>query len=116
MNVLAAIASGVGVSGIGAEAELGGEHDAVAKLALRDEFSEHLFAFATGIPVGGVDEIAPGFEVAVEERTRNIFFGAPPPLRSKSHRAKAEWAYQQSGTPERRVFVHSHGESLHLGF
>lgn len=65
-DVLASVAAGVRVARLGVEAELGGEHHAVARLALGDQLSEPLLARATGVEIGGVDEVAARIQVGVQ--------------------------------------------------
>src|SRR5215471_21080139 len=105
MNVLAAIASGVWVGRIGIKRELRGEHDAVAELAFADELAEHLFTFAQGVAVSGVDEISAGFDVAVEELAGDALFGSPAPFGTEGHGAEAERADAKAGAAESCVFV-----------
>ena len=86
-----------GIAGRAVEGELGGEHDLIAQLAVVDELAAHLFALAKLVAVGGVDEVSPCVDVAVEDGSRNGFVGAPAPLRSKGHRAQAQRADAQPG-------------------
>ena len=67
VNVLAAVAAGVGIAGRAVKGELGGEHDLVAQLAVVYELPAHLFAVAELVAVGGVDEVATRVDVAVED-------------------------------------------------
>ncbi len=108
VDVLAAVAARIGIAGRAVEGEFSGQHDLVAQLAIVDKLPAHLFALAALVAVGGVDEVAPGIDIAVEDGARDGFIGAPAPLRSKGHRAQAERADAQSGASQGDVAFQVH--------
>ena len=77
VNLLAAIAAGVGVAFLGVEAEFGGQHQLVAAGAFGHETAHQLLALAARIDVGRIDEIAAGLYIGVEYFPRNSFRSAP---------------------------------------
>ena len=66
-NGLRAIAATMGIAVLTAgEPGFGRNYEVIARLFLADESSHHLFAAPAGIDVGGVDEIASGFDIGIE--------------------------------------------------
>jgi len=66
--------------------ELRGQHDVVA--AASERLPNDLLRLAGGVDVGGVDEIDPGVERAVDDADRVVVVGVPPG--AEHHRAEAE--------------------------
>src|SRR5262249_21694924 len=96
IDILTAVATGVGIARFGIHREFRGDDDSVAHTVLAHELAYHLFTFSVGIAVGRIQEVAALFEVAVEECKRAVLIGAKTPLSSESHRSQAERAHAQS--------------------
>lgn len=77
MNLLAAVAAGVGVAFLGVEAELGGQHQLVAAGAIGHETAQHFLACAARVDVGRIDEVAAGFHIGIKDFAGNFFRRAP---------------------------------------
>src|SRR5438045_8350958 len=88
IDVLSAIAPGVGIALFRIKREFCGEDHSVAESAIVYKFPDQFFALAIGVSIGGVDEISTCIDVAIEEGARNIFFGSPSPLGAEGHGAK----------------------------
>ena len=68
--------------------ELGGEHDVVA--AALERLADDLFGLAGRVDVGGVDEVDPGVQRAVDDADRVVVVGVAPG--AEHHRAEAQLA------------------------
>src|SRR5579859_7843823 len=99
INILAAIASSVGIGRIGIERELGGQHDAITQATLANKFSQQLFALAAGVSISGVKEISSRLKIMIEQRARDGFFGSPTPFGAESHGTEAERANSEPRAP-----------------
>ena len=67
-------------------AELGGQHDVVA--AALECLADDLLGLAGGVDVGGVDEVDPGIQGAVDDADRVVVVGVAPG--AEHHRAEAQ--------------------------
>ncbi len=106
--VAAAVRIGPAAGGGIVESELGGDDHAVARGGLADELAEHALAVAAGVAVGGVEEIAAGFEVAVENRPRLFFFRTPAPVSAEGHGAQGQAGYAQAAAAQGVVVIDGH--------
>lgn len=77
------------IAGLGAQAVLGGDHQVVALGG--DKFTQQLFSLAELVTVGGIEEIAACFEVAVEYLLGFIALGAMPPARTEIAGAQGQF-------------------------
>src|SRR5690349_16264146 len=66
-DVLATVTAAVGVGRVGRAAEFGGDDQPVPVVGFPDEPAQEFFAGAASVDVGGVDEGAAAFEVAMED-------------------------------------------------
>ena len=66
IDILAAIAAGVGIAWLGVEREFSRQHHAVPQCAISNKLAHHLFAFAAGVAISCVDEVAALLDVTVE--------------------------------------------------
>ncbi len=107
-NVLAAIASGIRVVGLGAEAEFGGDHDLVPQIALANELTDPGFADPVGVEVSGIDEIAATVDVPIEDLPGRVLVGSPTPVGAEGHRAQGEAADAQSGVAQSEISGRAH--------
>jgi hypothetical protein len=76
-----------------------GQHDVVA--AAFERLADDLFGLTGGIDVGGVDEVDPGVQRAVDDADRVVVVGVAPG--AEHHRAEAELRDLDAGAPERAV-------------
>jgi hypothetical protein len=80
---------------------LGGQYDPLP-VFLGQRFAHNLFGFAERVDIGGVDEIDPGIEGAVDDANCFVVVrGAPRP---EHHGAQAERAHFDTGAAERAIF------------
>ena len=87
-----------GSSPIGHE-ELRREHDVVATAL--DRLADDLLGLAGRVDVGGVDEVDPGVQRAVDDADRVVLVGVAPG--AEHHRAEAELGDLDAGASERAV-------------
>ena len=80
--------------------ELRGQHDVVA--AALQGLADDLLRLAGGVDVGGVDEVDPGIQRAVDDADRVVVVGVAPC--AEHHRAEAELRDLDAGASERAVF------------
>src|SRR5208282_6802182 len=97
-HVFAMIASRVGVATPLVEGKFGGDDKLVALAA--NEFAHELFTRAVRVAVGGVEEIAAGIDVGVEDRLGFVPVRAPAPFLAKGHGAQAKFGNAQTGFAE----------------
>jgi hypothetical protein len=92
-HVLAMVAAAVGVGSVNAAIHQGvfrGNNDSVA--VTLDEFSQVLFGLAFLVAVGGIDEVAAGRHVGVEDAPALFFVGTDgAPIDAESRAAEAEF-------------------------
>ncbi len=67
---------------------LGREDDLVAP-AVREGLADDLLRLAPGVDIGGVDEVDPGVEGAVDDRDAVVVVGVAPGRRTSSRRGRA---------------------------
>ena len=67
--------------------ELGGEHHVVAA-ATGQGLTDDLLALAVRVHVGGVDEVDPAIDGAIDQTDAVVVIGVPP--RAEHHRAETE--------------------------
>jgi hypothetical protein len=79
--------------------ELGGQDDVVA--AAVEGLADDLLRLAGRVDVGGVDEVDPGVERAVDDADRVVVVGVAPG--AEHHRAEAELRDLDAGASERAV-------------
>src|SRR4029453_15689051 len=117
VNVLPPVATGVRVPLLGGEGELGGEHHPLTVPAVPDELPHQRLAGPAGVPVGGVDEVAAGVEVAVEHLAGGGLGGPPAPLGGERHGAQTEPGDAEATAAEKHEVLEArrgvgHGSSL----
>ena len=95
------IAGGVRIVPRGGVGVLRRQDDALA-LAVH-ELAEETFACAVGVNVGGVDEVAAGFEEGVVDLAALLRGGTPPPILAESHRAEAQFRDPKAAIAEQFV-------------
>ena len=83
------------------------------QFAFGDEAAEHLLAFALGIAVGAVDEVAAVFHIAIEDALGFGVVGAPA-IVAEGHGAQRQRADAQPGAAQGDVFVQLHDEVVLL--
>src|SRR5215217_4819515 len=86
--------------------DLGGQDDVVA-LPVRERLAHDLLRLAARVHVGGVDEVDPGVERAVDDADRRVVVGLAPG--AEHHRAEAERADAYTGPAEASIL---HGRTL----
>jgi len=97
-HILAVVAGGVGVAVLPVLGVFGGEDEGVAFVG--DEFAEEGFGLAFGVVVGGVEEVAAGVEVGVEDLAAFGFGCAPGDGFAEGHGAQAEFGDAQAAFAE----------------
>jgi hypothetical protein len=90
IDVFAAISASIGIASFRIEGEFRGQNHTIAKCPLGNKLSHQFFAFASGVSVGRIDEIAALLDVAIEQTSGDTLLGSPPPLGAKGHGAERE--------------------------
>jgi hypothetical protein len=60
------------------------------------ELAEETFTGAVGVDVGGVDEVATGFEEGVVDLAALLRGRPPPPILAERHRAEAQFRHPKA--------------------
>ncbi len=84
------------------EAELGRQHDLVARSSVPDELADEFFADAAGVNIRRVHEVATRFADGIKDRAGPSLIDAPV-ARAKGRGAEAERADDQIGSAEGAV-------------
>lgn len=118
-EALAVGAAAVGIAGPHVAEPLGGDDESVAgargaALVLDEVVAEDLLGVSLVVDVGGVDEVAAGVEVAVDELEGLLLLDADAPFGPEGHGAEAEWADAEAGAAEGDVVVELRGHRLSL--
>ena len=93
VDVFSAVAARVGVARASAERKFRGEHHLVSSLRLREKITDDALAASVGVTVGGVDEVAPGVEVAVQDGVGGFLRSPPAPIGAERHGSEAKRAH-----------------------
>jgi hypothetical protein len=84
--------------------ELGGENEGVAPAF--QESPKQLLRLAELIAVGGVDEVATGLGIGVQNAVRLVGVGAVPPSRAEHPGPQHELGHAQAGVPAEDLVAH----------
>jgi hypothetical protein len=84
---------------------LGGHHKVIAVRS--DELADQHLGLSALIAIGGIDEVATGFDVAVEDFFRFLALGAVPPARTKIASAQRQCRDVQTCTPTENLVSHA---------
>src|SRR5690606_1987841 len=108
-DILAARAAGVGVAGAHVGEKLGGDHHLVALYRVAaDMVADDFLRVSPTVAVGGVDEVAAQFPVAVHHPIAFPGANADAPVLAEGHGAEAQGADTQAGAAEGNVVVEGH--------
>src|SRR5690606_19100005 len=108
-DILAARAAGVGVAGAHVGEKLGGDHHLVALYRVAaDMVADDFLRVSSTVAVGGVDEVAAQFPVAVHHPIAFPGANADAPVLAEGHGAEAQGADTQAGAAEGNVVVEGH--------
>ena len=99
------VAAGVRVVRVEAERVLGGDHPALAPRL--GELADEALARPVRVVVRGVDEVAAGLVVPLEDPAALVRVGAPAPVGPEGHRAEGQLADAQPASAEELV---AHGD------
>src|SRR5580704_2680610 len=83
------------------------DDQAVVEIALGDKAAQHLFAFAFGVAVRGIEGVSTELEIAIEDSLRLVVVRSPTVV-AEGHGTQGERADAQARTPQGYVFVHLH--------
>jgi hypothetical protein len=75
---------------------------------LPDVVADDLLGVASGVEVGGVDEIAAEFDVPIDDLLGLFDTGAPAEVFAERHCAQAQGADAQAGPSECHVLIQRH--------
>ena len=89
INILAPVAARIRISRIGVECKLSRQHHAVAQMTIGDKFPSQLLALPRRVTIRRIHKVSAEFDVAIENRPRNVFINAESPFGAKRHRAQA---------------------------
>ena len=84
------------------QADLRGEHDVLAPSA-SERLADDLLRLATGVDIGGVDEVDFRVEGAVDDLDRVFVIGVAET--AEHHRAQAQLAHRDAAASERPVLM-----------
>jgi len=84
---------------------LGGENEIIA--IRRDKVTDQFLGLAELIGVGGIDKVAAGFNVAIENFFCCRAFGSMSPARAEVAGAKRQFRYAQPRSPSENLVPHA---------
>ena len=67
------------------------------------ELAEETFTCAVGVDVGGVDEVAAGFEEGVVDLAALLFCRTPAPILTEGHRPQAQFGDSKAALAQQFV-------------
>ena len=108
INIFAPVSTCIRIPRIGVKCKLGRQHHAIAQLAVGDKFPGQILALPCRVAVSRIHKVSAEFDIAIENRPRNILINTKSPFGAKRHRAQAQRAHPQARAAERYIFVQTH--------